>query len=135
MRFWLFECCSKSSHTEHQVWLLRFPSPCYDTTFSEKSPPSKKHPLSFYHLDAPSGGYPVLESNSFAVHEKTLKSRKRLFASIERLVSGESLLINAGQSSHPLTIELDENDVLIRNPTAALRAIDSLLIAAEGYRL
>src|SRR5260221_11643014 len=113
MRFWLFEYCFKSSHTEHQVWLLHFPSPCYDTTFSEKSPPSKKHPLSFYHLDAPSGGYPVFESKSFSVHEKTLKSRKPLFASIERLVSREKLLINACQSSYPLTIQLHGKEVFI----------------------
>jgi hypothetical protein len=34
-----------------------------------------------------------------------------------------------------LAIELEENYVLVWNPTAALRAIDSLLIAAKDYRL
>src|SRR4029077_7109888 len=67
---------------------------------------------------------------------KSLKScRKRLFASIDRPVSGKSLPIYARQSSHPLAIKLNENGVLVWNPTAALRAIDSLLIAAKGYRL
>jgi hypothetical protein len=62
---------------------------------------------------------------------KSLKScSKRLFPSIERPVAGKSLPIYARQSSHPLAIELEENDVLVWNPTAALRAIDSLLIAA-----
>src|SRR5271165_179388 len=67
---------------------------------------------------------------------KSLKScSERLFPSIERPVSGKSLPIDARQSSHPLAIELEQNDVFVWNPTGALRAIDSLLIAAKGYRL
>ena len=60
---------------------------------------------------------------------------KRFVPSIERPVSGKSLLIYARQSSHSLAIELEENDVLVWDPMAAFRAIDSLLIAPKGYRL
>src|SRR6516162_7064631 len=73
---------------------------------------------------------------------KSLKScSKRLFPRIERPVPGKSLPIYAHQSSRRLAIKLDENDVLVWDPSAALRAlaalwaIDSLLIAAKGYGL
>jgi hypothetical protein len=60
---------------------------------------------------------------------------KRLSPSVERVVSGKSLPIYARQSSHLSAIELEENHVLVWDPTAALRAIESLMIAAKGYRL
>ena len=79
--------------------------------------------------------YSAIEPDRSKYANEALKScTKRLFPSIERPVSGKSLRIYARQSSRPLAIKLDENDVLVWDPTVALRAIDSLLIAAKGYR-